>query len=486
MTGAPLRRSWSRRFTKTLRRLTHLAVFGDSPMLRRLVRGWLGPQLSAPAQTFDQDFYIAQAPAGPARERAARDPLLHYWLVGRWQGRLPSFPPAEVLTQSMAACDDRAPVLAIDHGRGGGSSHLLDLYLNELRAHGRSVLLPRRIGQETPLFVFPLPEVARALDLFADQAEVASLVRSLGIRHLIFNHLIDMPLDALARLRHFAEQVGATYEVLLHDYYFVCPRVDLIDSNGRYCGVAPAEICRSCLLKSGPVLAAVDPVLWREQARRLLSGATRVVAPSRDLAARMIVAFPEILIDVWEPEPDQGLPEVSNPPPLSPDEDMRVLVLGALNHSKGHGVILSLARELTRRRAPIRIALLGPAADATRLGRAGVRVHGRYDQQDVSRLLAEERPHVVFFPAIWPETWSFTLTEAMRSPAEIVAFDLGAIADRLRRLGRGRVLDYELHDSPTALADWLDQMRRAMIDPPIHEPPPPMGCEAPGTSGKEG
>ena len=78
---------------------------------------------------------------------------------------------------------------------------------------------------------------------------------------------------------------------------------------------------------------------------------------------------------------------------------------------------------------------------------------GRYHAEAVAGLLAAEKPHVIFFPAISPETWSFTLTEALQSDAQIVAFDNGAIALRLRRLGRGRLLPYDLHADPEGLAD---------------------------------
>jgi hypothetical protein len=91
-----------------------------------------------------------------------------------------------------------------------------------------------------------------------------------------------------------------------------------------------------------------------------------------------------------------------------------------------------------------------------------VRVHGWYAARELAGLIERESPHVIFFPAIWPETWSFTLTEALRTPAEIVAFDIGAIAERLKRLGRGRLLPYALHDNPEGLAGAILELRLEM------------------------
>jgi glycosyltransferase involved in cell wall biosynthesis len=91
-------------------------------------------------------------------------------------------------------------------------------------------------------------------------------------------------------------------------------------------------------------------------------------------------------------------------------------------------------------------------------------VLGRYSQESVQERLAAEAPHVIFFPAIWPETWSFTLGEALRADAEILAFDIGAIAERLRRLGRGRIIDYGLSADPQALAEVILEVRAEFVD----------------------
>jgi glycosyltransferase involved in cell wall biosynthesis len=333
-----------------------------------------------------------------------------------------------------------------------------------MRDEGWRTIVPRRIGQETPLFVVAAAGGWRAFDLITDEAALAEFARSAGVRRLVINHLIDLPQDAADRLARLAGEIGADYEVVLHDYYLACPRIDLIASDGRYCGLAPVERCRDCLAASGPALRDVDPKAWRARSRALLDGATRAIAPSQDLADRLSAAFPGARIEVEEPEQDSALPVSVSPPPLATSEPMRVLILGALNRPKGLDVILGLARALARRRAPVRIAVLGPAADEAALRRAGVRVRGRYRPEELDELMAAERPHVIFFPAIWPETWSFALTEALRTNADVLAFDIGAIAQRLKRLGRGHLLDYGLHADAEAVAEALLALRRGLAE----------------------
>ena len=43
-------------------------------------------------------------------------------------------------------------------------------------------------------------------------------------------------------------------------------------------------------------------------------------------------------------------------------------------------------------------------------------------------------------PSIFPETWCLSLAEAWRAGLRVVAFDIGAQAERIRRTGRGILL----------------------------------------------
>ena len=46
---------------------------------------------------------------------------------------------------------------------------------------------------------------------------------------------------------------------------------------------------------------------------------------------------------------------------------------------------------------------------------------GEYAEADLPALLAKVKPHVVWFPAQWPETYSYTLSAAIDAGLPIVA-----------------------------------------------------------------
>ena len=62
---------------------------------------------------------------------------------------------------------------------------------------------------------------------------------------------------------------------------------------------------------------------------------------------------------------------------------------------------------------------------------------------------------------MWPETYSYALSIALRNRIFPVCFDIGAPARRIRHAGFGRVLPYELVFDPRKLNDRLTTMEIA-------------------------
>jgi glycosyltransferase involved in cell wall biosynthesis len=82
-----------------------------------------------------------------------------------------------------------------------------------------------------------------------------------------------------------------------------------------------------------------------------------------------------------------------------------------------------------------------------------VRITGHYEPHEAVALIARQQASVAWLPSIWPETWCYTLTEAWQAGLDVLAFDIGAPAERIRRTGRGWV--FPLGISTTALNDRM-------------------------------
>ena len=66
--------------------------------------------------------------------------------------------------------------------------------------------------------------------------------------------------------------------------------------------------------------------------------------------------------------------------------------------------------------------------------------HGKYIQQDLPNLLLENDIKLICLLSMWPETYSYTLSESLISEIPVISFDLGAIAERVKRADVGWIL----------------------------------------------
>lgn len=76
----------------------------------------------------------------------------------------------------------------------------------------------------------------------------------------------------------------------------------------------------------------------------------------------------------------------------------------------------SVALQAARTDAPLDFHLLGYGYRSLQTQpKARLTVHGAYAESDLRELLAWLKPDIVWFPAQWPETYSYTLSAALQA-----------------------------------------------------------------------
>ena len=274
----------------------------------------------------------------------------------------------------------------------------------------------------------------------ADLPALASLLGGLRIEAIEIQHFLDLD----ARVIDTVRALGVPYDVVVHDYSWICPRVTLIDGSGRYCGEPAVSACRPCVRKNGSRLGErISVPALRARSAAWLGGARRVSAPSTDTAARLNRYFPDLDVDVRpHTAPVMPLPQMTASPRA---KRVRVGLIGAIGGHKGYQVLFDCARDAAARRLPLDFVVIGYTENDGPLLKTGkVFITGRYSEIEAPHLLRRERPDVVFLPSVWPETWSYTLDYAVAAGLPVAAFDLGAIAERLRAAGQGTLLPLDL------------------------------------------
>ncbi|MEE3624828.1 glycosyltransferase [Nitrospirillum sp. BR 11752] len=365
---------------------------------------------------------------------------------------------------------------------GGGTDRFVNDQVATLTAEGVGVVVLRAegwqqpvtergdIGQAKPPRVFlEIPDMPQLRSLvYKGAAGLPQLMldlRTLGVDRMVVHHVMGVPsilLDMLAG--------QWPYEVYAHDYVWICPRINLVDGSDRYCGEPPVSVCETCVLSNGHRLHPTDlsVAAWRRSMAAFLARARRVVCPTQDTARRLTTHLAPLAMAqspgatipvVVRPHPDLEVPPV----PLRADpaypSAVRVAVLGAIGMVKGYDVLLDCARDAQARNLPLEFLVVGYTQDDTPLLETGrVRVAGRYSPEEAPDLLRASQSHLGFLPSIWPETWSYTLTEMLAAGLTVAAFDLGAQAERLRHHGRGMLMP--LGAPPSRINDALLELAR--------------------------
>ena len=124
------------------------------------------------------------------------------------------------------------------------------------------------------------------------------------------------------------------------------------------------------------------------------------------------------------------------PPPAARDGRCRVCLIGAIGIHKGYDILLACARDAAERRLRLEFVVVGHTIDDARLLATGrVFVTGRFAPDEAVALVRQQHASLGLLPSVWPETWSFALTELWRGGLRVAAFDFGAPAERIRQTG---------------------------------------------------
>jgi GT2 family glycosyltransferase len=321
-------------------------------------------------------------------------------------------------------------VLLISHDLGGGVSRHVRERRAAIESAGQTVLTLRpmfspdtkpRVKIEVPGFQDLIFETPLGLNLLSE------LLRDLRLHSIELHHFLRLPAQLLGMLTELA----VPYDIYLHDYSWICPRVSLIDGSGRYCGEPELPGCESCIRNNGSSLEEPLTVsALRKRSASLLEGAREVFVPSIDTLARFTRYFPTQGFTTMPWEDLSGRAALK--PVISADR-LRVVVIGAIGRPKGYQLLLECARDAAARELDLEFVVIGYTSDDQVLLDTGrVFITGPYDEGEVKTLLDREGCHIAFFPSVAPETWCYSLTHAIDYGLPIIALDLGAQAERLR------------------------------------------------------
>jgi len=356
---------------------------------------------------------------------------------------------------------DAMRILHLLHHGGGTERHARDLAAMPvpsvrsyvLRSDGQSLSLDQHDqGKRVDSMTFPLmAPIGAGGPLFEEGYKhvLSSICWSLDVDVIHVHHLMHNTLDITA----VAAARQTPYVVTLHDYYMMCPSYTLLASDEHPCSDCRLGNCGPSAAVCMHRIGKPASYLTEYQARMhdFLAGAARVFVPS--LAAKEIITarFPDLdasiaIVEhghVWGHVVGRPREDVLHRSEHRPN-GLNVAVIGGLDVHKGLHVIRDVLR--ANRNQSITFHVYGTSSDEAIAAEPGaVRTldgsrlvyHGRYDSNHIVEKLQEDRIDVGLHPAIWPETFSFTLSEFVAAGIPVIAACFGAQGERVKRFNLG-------------------------------------------------
>ncbi len=328
------------------------------------------------------------------------------------------------VTMALFRASGLPTVLLISHGLDGGiRRHIGDTVAAGFGRANYLLLEPANRGVRLSVPGLPgHPELVLAAERWRD---IAAVARSAGVTRVHIHHVMGLDLDAHA----IARDLDVAFDVTVHDYFALCPQVTLLPSpTGAYCHEPGPAGCDACIADR-PSHGATDILSWRLAWAWLFREADRVFVPSLD-ALRRLERYG--LAGRARLAPHETFPAgpwlVVAPP--RPGRKTRIAVLGVLAPHKGAHLVAAVA--LAADPAALELHIVGPVQEPfPAAARARLNIAGAYQEDELPDLLARIRPHAIWFPAGWPETYSYTLSAAIAAGTPIVAPEIGAFPERL-------------------------------------------------------
>ncbi|HEY1411367.1 MAG TPA: glycosyltransferase, partial [Rhodopila sp.] len=234
----------------------------------------------------------------------------------------------------------------------------------------------------------------------------------------------------------------------VHDYFAVCPQINLLPwRHSLYCGEPDIAGCNACIARRSSY-GARDILTWRADHAWQFRQADRVLCPSQDALDRLQrygLAANAVLAPHEAVDPGPWTVKAAS----VGSGKMRIAILGALPPHKGGRTVAAVAEMVDP--DAIELHLIGyPEGPFSESVLARMKVTGPYAEADLAGLIADIDPHLIWFPAAWPETFSYTLSAALEAGIPVAATRIGSFPERLQ----GRPLTWlaDIATSPTA---WL-------------------------------
>lgn len=332
--------------------------------------------------------------------------------------------------------DTKKPaLLLVLHNWGGGTEkHVKEIALSAVDKNWRTFIVTPFGGGIKLINGDPKESFELIFDGINWYQDLLKILKTLNIKLVHFHHLINVPGEMLG----VSDDLGVKKDFTFHDFYTFCPRVHLVKTDKKFCfGTGNLEDCKECLLLKDLHNS------WVEKNKKFLKSCRKLYVPSENTKSYLSKYLKLKNIKV--------IPHFEKNDFIKTEDDkckiggkIKVGIIGNASNHKGGKILKECVLYSQREGLPIEWYLFGYLSDIE-IDNKLIHITGQYNGFNQLKSHLRRYPvDIVFLPSIWPETYSYILSESWFLKKPVLSADLGAISERVKNIGGGWLIPYPL------------------------------------------
>lgn len=271
------------------------------------------------------------------------------------------------------------------------------------------------------------------------ESSFSQIIAEFGFSIVHFHHLILHPLS----LPFIAKSLGCQTVYTLHDFYLVCKRFNLLNVETRYCDISnkSTKTCTICLAEAEH-LNAGSQMRRRAFVGRLVEEIDLIISNTLGTFEITKKIYPQIdskKVQIFS----APIRAITRPTKVSykKGDTLKIAIQGGLTANKGRRFVIHLMELLQGYNVEFYVFGKIFPADQNHIkvmNLSKVHLVGHYKNDEIETLLKDI--HISLHFSIWPETFCMALSEAWSMGVVPIAFNIGALGERITNGENGYLL----------------------------------------------
>lgn len=367
--------------------------------------------------------------------------------LNSWCQRKPHRYIGDNIGLHLGAVEPRPNILFIIHdwdknNLGGTTLHADDIVQTLRNKYNFHIFTKNRIGYAVYSYYeqtetkIQLPDIEEFKDLRYYNSEYQKLLEK----------IIDMFQISIVHIHHLKghyfniKNIINKYKlytvISLHDYYSICPQITKLYKNEQYCGCTPnKEKCAECLRYLFKNDLDID--CWRHEWHSLLKSANKIIVPSESTKKEINKIYQDL--DLTVIEHGINIKKETSKLQIDTNKNFNVAFVGAIGIHKGSKIL----EEFIKRKdwKNIKLHLFGILDSPLQKNTKFYINHGHYKREELKEKLKKNNIQLICLLSTVPETYSYSLSESIACGIPVLAFNIGALGERVKKSQVGWLID---------------------------------------------